>query len=259
MASIDIRTPEGTGGSVELPAEIFDANASIPLIHQVVVAQLAAARSGNHKAKDRSEVAGGGRKPYRQKGTGRARQGSIRAPQFAGGGVVHGPTPRDYSQRTPKKMKVAALRGVLSDRAREDRIGVVSSFVAGDAPSTKEALAVLGDWRDEGRLLVVLARDEESSWRSLRNVAAISLVSPDQLNAYDAVVSDRIVFSEAGLAAFLGRGSAAAAEPAAADAGKPAKKPAEKAAKPAAAKAEEAVAADEQSEAAADEKTEEES
>ena len=253
MTSIDIRTPEGTGGSVELPAEIFDATASIPLIHQVVVAQLAAARSGNHKAKDRSEVAGGGRKPYRQKGTGRARQGSIRAPQFAGGGVVHGPTPRDYSQRTPKKMKVAALRGVLSDRAREDRIGVVSSFVAGDAPSTKEALAVLGDWRDEGRLLVVLARDEESSWRSLRNVAAISLVSPDQLNAYDAVVSDRIVFSEAGLAAFLGRGPAETA------AEEPAKKPAKKAAKPAAAKAEEAAAADEQSEAAADEKTEEES
>ena len=146
-------------------------------------------------------------------------------------------------------MKVAALRGVLSDRAREDRIGVVSSFVAGDAPSTKEALAVLGDWRDEGRLLVVLARDEESSWRSLRNVAAISLVSPDQLNAYDAVVSDRIVFSEAGLAAFLGRAPAEAA----------AEEPAKKAAKPAAAKAEEAAAADEQSEAAADEKTEEES
>ncbi len=256
MASIDIRTPEGTGGSVELPAEIFDATASIPLIHQVVVGQLAAARSGNHKAKDRSEVAGGGRKPYRQKGTGRARQGSIRAPQFAGGGVVHGPTPRDYSQRTPKKMKVAALRGVLSDRAREDRIGVVSSFVAGDAPSTKEALAVLGDWRDEGRLLVVLARDEESAWRSLRNVAAISLVAADQLNAYDAVVSDRIVFSEAALAAFLGRGSAEAA-PAAAE--ESAKKAAEKAAKPAEAKAEELVAADEQSEAAADEKTEEES
>jgi len=263
MTSVDIRTPEGIGGSVELPAEIFDATASIPLIHQVVVAQLAAARSGNHKAKDRSEVAGGGRKPYRQKGTGRARQGSIRAPQFAGGGVVHGPTPRDYSQRTPKKMKAAALRGVLSDRAREDRIGVVSSFVAGDAPSTKEALAVLGDWRDEGRLLVVLSRDEESAWRSLRNVAAISLVSPDQLNAYDAVVSDRIVFTEAALAAFLGRGSAdaATAEPAAADADKPAKKPAKKAPAKAEAKADAdgQPEADEQSEAKATEKTEEES
>jgi large subunit ribosomal protein L4 len=191
---------------VELPADIFDASSSIPLIHQVVTAQLAAARSGNHKAKGRGEVRGGGRKPYRQKGTGRARQGSIRSPQFAGGGAVHAPQPRDYSQRTPKKMKAAALRGVLSDRAREDRIGVVSQFVSGDSPSTKDALAVLGDWKDEGRVLVVLSREEESAWRSLRNVAALSLVSPDQLNAYDAVVSDRIVFTEAGLADFVGKG-----------------------------------------------------
>jgi large subunit ribosomal protein L4 len=206
MTKIDIRTPEGNAGSVELPADIFDASSSIPLIHQVVTAQLAAARSGNHKAKGRGEVRGGGRKPYRQKGTGRARQGSIRSPQFAGGGAVHAPQPRDYSQRTPKKMKAAALRGVLSDRAREDRIGVVSQFVSGDSPSTKDALAVLGDWKDEGRVLVVLSREEESAWRSLRNVAALSLVSPDQLNAYDAVVSDRIVFTEAGLADFVGKG-----------------------------------------------------
>ncbi len=206
MTKIDIRTPEGSAGSVELPADIFDASSSIPLIHQVVTAQLAAARSGNHKAKGRGEVRGGGRKPYRQKGTGRARQGSIRSPQFAGGGAVHAPQPRDYSQRTPKKMKAAALRGVLSDRAREDRIGVVSQFVSGDSPSTKDALAVLGDWKDEGRILVVLSREEETAWRSLRNVAALSLVSPDQLNAYDAVVSDRIVFTEAGLADFVGKG-----------------------------------------------------
>ena len=206
MAKIDIRTPDGNAGSVELPADIFDANTSIPLIHQVVTAQLAAARSGNHKTKGRGEVRGGGRKPYRQKGTGRARQGSIRSPQFVGGGAVHAPQPRDYSQRTPKKMKAAALRGVLSDRAREDRIGVVSQFVSGDAPSTKDALAVLGDWQEEGRILVVLSRDEETAWRSLRNVAAVSLVSPDQLNAYDAVVSDRIVFTEAGLADFVGSG-----------------------------------------------------
>jgi large subunit ribosomal protein L4 len=206
MTKIDIRTPEGNAGSVELPADIFDASSSIPLIHQVVTAQLAAARSGNHKAKGRGEVRGGGRKPYRQKGTGRARQGSIRSPQFAGGGAVHAPQPRDYSQRTPKKMKAAALRGVLSDRAREDRIGVVSQFVSGDSPSTKDALAVLGDWKDEGRILVVLSREEETAWRSLRNVAALSLVSPDQLNAYDAVVSDRIVFTEAGLADFVGKG-----------------------------------------------------
>ena len=206
MTKIDIRTAEGSAGSVELPADIFDASSSIPLIHQVVTAQLAAARSGNHKAKGRGEVRGGGRKPYRQKGTGRARQGSIRSPQFAGGGAVHAPQPRDYSQRTPKKMKAAALRGVLSDRAREDRIGVVSQFISGDSPSTKDALAVLGDWKDEGRILVVLSREEETAWRSLRNVAALSLVSPDQLNAYDAVVSDRIVFTEAGLADFVGKG-----------------------------------------------------
>ena len=206
MTKIDIRTPEGSAGSVELPADIFDASSSIPLIHQVVTAQLAAARSGNHKAKGRGEVRGGGRKPYRQKGTGRARQGSIRSPQFAGGGAVHAPQPRDYSQRTPKKMKAAALRGVLSDRAREDHIGVVSQFISGDSPSTKDALAVLGDWKDEGRILVVLSREEETAWRSLRNVAALSLVSPDQLNAYDAVVSDRIVFTEAGLADFVGKG-----------------------------------------------------
>ena len=118
-------------GSVELPADIFDVQANIPLMHQVVVAQLAAARQGTHKAKTRGEVAGGGKKPYKQKGTGRARQGSIRAPQFAGGGVVHGPVPRDYSQRTPKKMKAAALRGALSDRARDGQVHVVEAFVVG--------------------------------------------------------------------------------------------------------------------------------
>jgi large subunit ribosomal protein L4 len=213
MTAVDIRTPDGSGaGSVELPAEIFDVQTNIPLIHQVVVAQLAAARSGTHKAKTRGEVAGGGRKPYKQKGTGRARQGSVRAPQFAGGGVVHGPQPRDYSQRTPKKMKAAALRGVLSDRAREGRIGVVSDFGTGDTPSTKAALSILSEWLDEGRVLVVLSRDEESAWRSLRNVAAIQLVSADQLNAYDAVISDRIVFSQAALDAFVNRGGAAPKE-----------------------------------------------
>lgn len=213
MTAIDIRTPEGgTDGTVDLPAEIFDVQTNVPLIHQVVVAQLAAARAGTHKAKTRGEIAGGGRKPYKQKGTGRARQGSIRAPQFAGGGTVHGPQPRDYSQRTPKKMKLAALRGVLSDRAREDRISVVSQFVTGDAPSTKAALSVLGDWTADGRILVVLSRDEETTWRSLRNVGSVQLVSADQLNAYDAVISDRIVFSKAGLDAFVARGGSAPKE-----------------------------------------------
>lgn len=192
--------------ATQLPPEIFDVPTNVPLIHQVVVAQLAAARSGTHKTKTRGEVAGGGRKPYKQKGTGRARQGSIRAPQFAGGGTVHGPQPRDYSQRTPKKMKAAALRGVLSDRAREDRVTVIESFGTAETPNTKAALAALGDIAQEPRVLVVLSRDEETAWRSLRNVANIQLVASDQLSAYDAVISDQIVFSEAGLDAFVQRG-----------------------------------------------------
>ncbi len=197
--------------NVQLPPEIFDVQTNVPLIHQVVVAQLAAARTGNHKTKTRAEVSGGGRKPYKQKGTGRARQGSIRAPQFAGGGVVHGPTPRDYSQRTPKKMKAAALRGLLSDRAREDRVNVVDSFGDSQVPSTKAALGVLGDFANESRLLVVLSRDEENAWRSLRNVGNLQLVASDQLSAYDVVISDRVVFSQAGLDAFVNRGGVAAA------------------------------------------------
>ncbi len=141
MTSVDVLNQEGAKtSSVELPADIFDVQANIPLMHQVVVAQLAAARQGTHKAKSRGEVAGGGKKPYKQKGTGRARQGSIRAPQFTGGGVVHGPVPRDYSQRTPKKMKAAALRGALSDRARDGRVHVVESLIAGETPSTKAAV-----------------------------------------------------------------------------------------------------------------------
>lgn len=208
MTAIDVRIPNGdVEGSVELPEELFDCEASIPLIHQVVVAQLAAARTGNHSTKTRAEVRGGGRKPYRQKGTGRARQGSTRAPQFVGGGVVHGPTPRDYSQRTPKKMKTAALRQILSDRARSDRLSVVSEFVDGTVPSTKTALTTLGGWLDNGRLLVVLGRDEETTWRSLRNVNAVQLVSVDQLNAYDVVVSDRVIFSKQAIDSFISQNS----------------------------------------------------
>src|SRR5918999_529855 len=162
MSTIDILSPVGDkAGSVELPAEIFDAKVSVPLIHQVVVAQLAAARQGTHKTKTRGEVRGGGKKPYRQKGTGRARQGSTRAPQFAGGGVVHGPVPRDYSQRTPKKMKVAALRGALSDRARAGRVHVVEAFVSGEKPSTKAALATLTKLTEARRVLVVLSSTDE--------------------------------------------------------------------------------------------------
>src|SRR5271169_203539 len=165
---IDVKTPAGkTEGSVELPAELFDAPANIALMHQVVVAQLAAARQGTHKAKSRGEVSGGGRKPYKQKGTGRARQGSTRAPQFTGGGVVHGPTPRDYSQRTPKKMKAAALRGALSDRARDGQVFVVEAFVSGEKPSTKAAMATLAKTTESTKVLVVLSETDEMSWMSL--------------------------------------------------------------------------------------------
>jgi large subunit ribosomal protein L4 len=204
MSSVDVRTPAGkASGSVELPAEIFEVQVNIPLIHQVVVAQLAAARQGTHKVKNRAEVSGGGRKPYKQKGTGRARQGSIRAPQYAGGGVVHGPTPRDYSQRTPKKMKAAALRGALSDRARESRIHVVTEIVTGEKPSTKAAIATLDALELEGNVLVVIARDETSSWLSLRNVPEVAIVAPDQINTYDVLISDQVLFTSAALDVFL--------------------------------------------------------
>jgi large subunit ribosomal protein L4 len=189
--------------SVELPDEIFDVTANVPLMHQVVVAQLAAARQGTHDTKTRGEVRGGGRKPYRQKGTGRARQGSTRAPQFAGGGIVHGPHPRSYDQRTPKKMKAAALRGALSDRARGGRVHVVAGLVDGDAPSTKSALAVLGGLELGRHVLVVAQRTDDLSWRSLRNVPSIHLLDPGQLNTYDVLVSDDVVFTEAALESFL--------------------------------------------------------
>jgi large subunit ribosomal protein L4 len=204
VSAVDITTPAGKkSGSVELPAEVFDVQVNVPLIHQVVVAQLAAARQGTHDTKSRGEVRGGGRKPYKQKGTGRARQGSTRAPQFAGGGVVHGPTPRDYAQRTPKKMKVAALRGALSDRARESRIHVVTELVTGDAPSTKAAVATLDALNLEGALLIVLNRDERNDWLSLRNLQEIALVAPDQLNTYDVLIADHVIFTKSALETFL--------------------------------------------------------
>jgi large subunit ribosomal protein L4 len=190
-------------GSVQLPAEIFDVQANIPLMHQVVVAQLNAARQGTHKAKTRGEVAGGGRKPYKQKGTGRARQGSIRAPQFTGGGVVHGPLPRDYSQRTPKKMKAAALRGALSDRAREGLLHVVESFVTGEKPSTKAALATLRLLTDARKVLVVLGGEDELNWLSLRNEPSVHLLEASQLNTYDVLVADAVVFTKDALDEFL--------------------------------------------------------
>jgi large subunit ribosomal protein L4 len=204
VTSIDVLTPAGeSAGSVDLPAEVFAVQVNVPLIHQVVVAQLAAARQGTHSTKTRGEVAGGGRKPYRQKGTGRARQGSIRAPHFTGGGVVHGPQPRSYAQRTPKKMKAAALRGALSDRARNGRLHVVTTFTDTEVPSTKNALAVLDRFSDRKHVLVVLTRDDASTWRSLRNVGRVHLLTPDQLNTYDVLVSDDIVFTRDAFDDFL--------------------------------------------------------
>ncbi len=215
--TVDVRTAGGeSAGTVELPAEVFDVQVNIPLIHQVVVAQLAAARQGTHDTKTRGEVSGGGRKPYRQKGTGRARQGSTRAPQFTGGGIVHGPTPRSYSQRTPKKMKAAALRGALSDRARNGRVHVVESLVAGDAPSTKAAVTGLAAISERRHVLVVVERSDALTWKSLRNAERVHLLVPDQLNTYDVLVSDDVVFTRAALDAFLagpatGRGATAVA------------------------------------------------
>lgn len=203
--TVEVRTPDGaTGGTAELPAEIFDVPANIPLMHQVVVAQLAAARQGTHSTKTRGDVSGGGTKPYRQKGTGRARQGSIRAPQFTGGGIVHGPTPRDYSQRTPKKMKAAALRGALSDRARDGRVHVVSALVTGDTPSTRAARTVLDALAGRNaKLLVVINRADEVSRRSVRNLPSVHVLSCDQLNTYDVLSNDAVVFTADGLQAFL--------------------------------------------------------
>ena len=204
MTSVDVISPSGSpAGTVELPADVFDVQVNVPLIHQVVVAQLAAARQGTHDTKTRGEVRGGGKKPYRQKGTGRARQGSTRAPQFAGGGVVHGPTPRSYDQRTPKKMKAAALRGALSDRARHGRVHVVSGLVDGDAPSTKAAIAALAGLTERRHVLVVVERSDELAWKSLRNVGRVHLLVPDQLNTYDVLVSDDVVFTQGALEAFL--------------------------------------------------------
>jgi large subunit ribosomal protein L4 len=210
MSTVNVVSPSSEkAGTVELPDAIFAAKVNVPLLHQVVVAQRAAARQGTASTKTRGQVSGGGRKPYRQKGTGRARQGSTRAPQFTGGGVAHGPVPRDYTQKTPKKMKAAALRGALSDRAASERVFVVSTFVEGDAPRTKDALALLDKVTDGAvrNVLVVTEHDDELSWKALRNVPFVHLLAEDQLNTYDVLVSDYVVFTKAALDAFVERGS----------------------------------------------------
>ena len=202
--TVDVVDAKGKkAGTADLPGNVFDVTANIPLIHQVVVAQRAAARQGTHSTKTRGEVSGGGRKPHAQKGTGRARQGSTRAPQFAGGGVVHGPQPRDYSQRTPKKMKAAALRGALSDRARAGRVHVLNGVVTGETPSTKSALAAISALTAGRRALVVLERSDETSWKSLRNAASVHVLAVDQLNTYDVLVNDDTVFTAGALEAFV--------------------------------------------------------
>ncbi|CAN5133002.1 50S ribosomal protein L4 [soil metagenome] len=206
MASvkIDVRTPDGkTDGSIELPAELFDVDANIALLHQVVTAQLAAKRQGTHSTKTRGEVSGGGKKPYRQKGTGRARQGSTRSPQFAGGGVSHGPKPRDYSQRTPKKMIAAALRGALSDRARNERIHAITELVPGQVPSTKSAKAFLATLTEHKKVLVVIGRSDEVGTKSVRNLPGVHVISADQLNTYDVLNADDVIFSVEALNAYI--------------------------------------------------------
>jgi large subunit ribosomal protein L4 len=200
--TLEVKNAEGKKvGSIDLPTEIFDVQTNVPLIHQVVTAQLAAARQGTQKAKNRGETSGSGKKPFKQKGTGRARQGSIRAPLQRGGGAAHAVRPRDYSQRTPKKMIAAALRGVLSDRARNERIHVIDSVTG--SPSTKAALAAVRQFSDRRHLLVVVSRTEDAAWRSLRNAENLHLLVPDQLNAYDLLKSDDVVFSEAAINDFL--------------------------------------------------------
>jgi len=196
--SVDVKNAEGKKvGSVDLPAELFDAQTNVPLIHQVVTAQLAAARQGSQKAKNRGETSGSGKKPFKQKGTGRARQGSVRAPLQRGGGAAHAVRPREYSQRTPKKMIKAALAGVLSDRQRNERIHVLEAF--GTNPNTKAAIAAARQFSDRKNLLVVLARTEDVAWRSLRNADDVHLLVPDQLNAYDVLKSDDVVFTDAAI------------------------------------------------------------
>jgi large subunit ribosomal protein L4 len=203
MANVDVLDVQGKkSGSVELDASLFDVNISIPLVHQVVVAQMAAARQGTQSTKRHGEVSGTGKKPFAQKGTGRARQGSLRAPQMRGGYITHGPKPRDYDQRTPKKMKAAAVRQALTDRARNNRLHVVESLGLSDKPSTKAAQAYLAKFTKQKNVLVVLDRTDEVSYLSLRNLKNVHVLPVDQLNAYDILNSDDLVFTKSAIEEF---------------------------------------------------------
>jgi len=204
MANVDVLDVQGKkSGSVELDAALFDVNISIPLVHQVVVAQMAAARQGTQSTKRHGEVSGTGKKPFAQKGTGRARQGSLRAPQMRGGYITHGPKPRDYDQRTPKKMKAAAVRQALTDRARNNALHVVESLSLGDKPSTKAAQAYLAKFTKQKNVLVVLDRTDEVSYLSLRNLKNVHVLPVDQLNAYDILNSDDLVFTKSAIEEFI--------------------------------------------------------
>jgi len=204
ITKVDVLDVQGKkAGSVDLPAELFDVQANVPLIHQVVVAQLAAARQGTQSTKRHGEVSGTGKKPFKQKGTGNARQGSLRAPQMRGGWVAHGPKPRDYDQRTPKKMIAAAIKGALSDRARNGRLHVVAAFSQGEAPSTKAAAAFLATVTQRKNVLVVLDRSDDLSYKSLRNLQSVHVLPVDQINAYDVIVSDDVVFTQAAIEAYI--------------------------------------------------------
>jgi large subunit ribosomal protein L4 len=207
---VDVKNAKGSVvGSVDLPASIFDVQANIPLIHQVVTAQLAAARAGTAKAKTRAEVSGSGKKPFKQKGTGNARQGSVRAPLQRHGGVSHGPIPRSYDQRTPKKMIKAALAGTLSDRQREDRIHVIDQIA--ESPSTAASIAAVRQFSNRKNLLVVVSRTEDIAWRSLRNATDLHLIVNDQINAYDVLKSDDVVFTEKAIREFITKPATAVA------------------------------------------------
>jgi large subunit ribosomal protein L4 len=199
MASQSMKTPTGAdAGSVELADELFGVEPNGAVLHQVVTAQLAARRAGTQSTKTRGDVRGGGAKPWRQKGTGRARQGSIRSPQWRGGGVALGPKPRSYAQRTPKKMVRLALASALSDRAAEGRVLVVDDW-AWSTPKTKDAIAALGALGVEGRALLVLTRDDEVAWKSFRNLQEVHIITTGELNAYDVLASDWVIFTQASL------------------------------------------------------------
>jgi large subunit ribosomal protein L4 len=204
MATLKLTTASGNASktSVDLDEAYFDVQPNTAVMHQVVTAQLAARRAGTQSTKTRAEVRGGGAKPWRQKGTGRARQGSIRAPHWRGGGVTHAPKPRSYKQRTPKKMIRLALASALSDRRAADKVIVLDSWGI-DTPSTKAAVDLLAKLKVSGRVLVVLSRDEDDVpvWKSLRNLQDVHVLTSGELNAYDVLVSDWVIFTKASLPA----------------------------------------------------------